>query len=113
MVMKLHIKLPIFVMRQLVRHRIASINERSGRYTQFDPEWYVPSEIRAQDSYDRQKSVSRKGPTYLSCRIRSCERFLRDIHKLSRQVARDSAHRAANFHVPEITGLKHQSLMNF
>ncbi|HRV02169.1 MAG TPA: FAD-dependent thymidylate synthase [Mesotoga sp.] len=58
MVMKLHIKLPIFVMRQLVRHRIASINERSGRYTQFDPEWYVPSEIRAQDSYDRQKSVS-------------------------------------------------------
>ncbi len=46
-IFKFHIKLPIFVMRQLVRHRIASINERSGRYTQFEEEWFLPDEIRA------------------------------------------------------------------
>lgn len=57
MVMKFHIKLPIFVMRQLVRHRIASINEKSGRYAQFKPEWYIPSEIREQDPSDRQRSL--------------------------------------------------------
>ncbi len=45
-VFKFHIKLPIFVMRQLVRHRIASINERSGRYSEFDDEWYLPERAR-------------------------------------------------------------------
>ena len=57
MIIKFHIKLPIFVMRQLVRHRIASINERSGRYTQFQQEWYIPSFFRKQDNKDRQRSL--------------------------------------------------------
>ncbi|MCP3672273.1 MAG: FAD-dependent thymidylate synthase [Gammaproteobacteria bacterium] len=35
-------KLPIFVARQWVRHRTASLNEVSGRYVQLPPEWYVP-----------------------------------------------------------------------
>ncbi|RAM62405.1 thymidylate synthase, partial [Mesotoga sp. SC_3PWM13N19] len=48
-VFKFHLKLPIFVMRQLVRHRIASINERSGRYTEFSDEWYLPDSIRTPD----------------------------------------------------------------
>ncbi|KUK67887.1 FAD-dependent thymidylate synthase [Mesotoga sp.] len=56
-VFKFHLKLPIFVMRQLVRHRIASINERSGRYTKFSEEWYLPSEIRIPDKDNRQGSV--------------------------------------------------------
>ncbi|MBP8660829.1 MAG: FAD-dependent thymidylate synthase, partial [Mesotoga sp.] len=56
-IFKFHIKLPIFVMRQLVRHRIASINERSGRYTQFEEEWFLPDEIRVPDPEDRQKSI--------------------------------------------------------
>jgi len=43
LVFTFHIKLPIFVMRQLARHRIASINEKSGRYTQFDrQEFWMP-----------------------------------------------------------------------
>ncbi|OAA31920.1 thymidylate synthase [Kosmotoga arenicorallina S304] len=56
-IMKFHIKLPIFVMRQLVRHRIASINERSGRYTEFKEDWYVPDHIRTPDSKNKQGSV--------------------------------------------------------
>ena len=39
---KFHIKLPIFVMRQLVRHRTASINEYSGRYSIMSDDFYIP-----------------------------------------------------------------------
>jgi thymidylate synthase (FAD) len=39
---KLHIKLPIFVARQWVRHRTANINEYSARYSILDKEFYVP-----------------------------------------------------------------------
>jgi thymidylate synthase (FAD) len=56
-VFKFHLKLPIFVMRQLVRHRIASINERSGRYTEFSDEWYLPDSIRTPDGENKQGSV--------------------------------------------------------
>ena len=41
---KFHIKLPIFVMRQLVRHRTANINEYSGRYSIMSDEFYLPAE---------------------------------------------------------------------
>ena len=41
---KLHVKLPIFVARQWVRHRTANINEHSARYSILDKEFYVPSE---------------------------------------------------------------------
>lgn len=40
--LKLHVKLPIFVARQWVRHRTASLNEISGRYSILDKEFYVP-----------------------------------------------------------------------
>lgn len=40
------VKAPIFVFREFHRHRIASYNEMSGRYTQLLPEFYIPSEER-------------------------------------------------------------------
>lgn len=40
---KFHLKLPIFVMRQLVRHRTANLNEYSARYSVLSDEFYVPS----------------------------------------------------------------------
>ncbi len=39
---KLHVKLPVFVARQWIRHRTASVNEISGRYTQLPEEFYLP-----------------------------------------------------------------------
>ena len=39
---KFHIKLPIFVARQWIRHRTANVNEYSGRYSIMDKEFYVP-----------------------------------------------------------------------
>ena len=41
---KFHLKLPIFVMRQLIRHRTASVNEYSGRYSVMSNDCYIPEE---------------------------------------------------------------------
>ena len=41
-----YVKAPIFVFREFHRHRIASYNEMSGRYTTLPPEFYLPSEVR-------------------------------------------------------------------
>ena len=39
---KLHVKLPVFVARQWIRHRTASVNEYSARYSILDNEFYIP-----------------------------------------------------------------------
>ena len=39
---KLHVKLPIFVARQWIRHRTANVNEYSGRYSVMPDEFYIP-----------------------------------------------------------------------
>lgn len=51
------IKLPIFVMRQLVRHRTAKLNEISARYTELKDDFYIPSNWRRQDEKNKQGSV--------------------------------------------------------
>ena len=53
---KLHIKLPIFVARQWIRHRTANVNEISARYSILDREFYVPApdKLAAQSSSNRQ-----------------------------------------------------------
>lgn len=55
---KFHLKMPIFVMRQHVRHRMASINEYSGRYSVMTDEFYIPehSRLQAQSSINKQGS---------------------------------------------------------
>ncbi|RJE80291.1 FAD-dependent thymidylate synthase [Paracoccus sp. JM45] len=53
---KLHVKLPVFVARQWIRHRTANINEYSGRYSVMDREFYIPAEdqLAAQSSQNHQ-----------------------------------------------------------
>ena len=41
---KLHVKMPIFVARQWIRHRTASVNEYSARYSVLDREFFVPDQ---------------------------------------------------------------------
>jgi len=41
-----HVKMPIFIARQVVRHRTAKLNEISGRYSIIKDEFYVPDESR-------------------------------------------------------------------
>lgn len=53
---KLHVKLPIFVARQWIRHRTASVNEYSARYSILDKEFYLPApeHLAAQSTSNRQ-----------------------------------------------------------
>ena len=53
---KLHVKLPIFVARQWIRHRMANVNEYSARYSVLDTEFYTPSaeQLAVQSSSNRQ-----------------------------------------------------------
>ena len=53
---KYHIKLPIFVARQWIRHRTANVNEYSARYSVLDREFYIPEEghLAAQSRSNRQ-----------------------------------------------------------
>jgi thymidylate synthase (FAD) len=53
---KFHIKLPIFVARQWIRHRTASVNEYSARYSIVEDEFYVPkaSHLSAQSKINHQ-----------------------------------------------------------
>ena len=53
---KYHVKLPIFVARQWIRHRTANVNEYSARYSILDKEFYLPSKenLAAQSTSNRQ-----------------------------------------------------------
>ena len=53
---KYHVKLPIFVARQWIRHRTANVNEYSARYSILDREFYVPApqQLAAQSTTNRQ-----------------------------------------------------------
>ncbi len=53
---KFHIKLPIFIARQWIRHRTANVNEYSGRYSIMDKEFYIPEpqQLAAQSRLNHQ-----------------------------------------------------------
>jgi thymidylate synthase (FAD) len=53
---KFHIKLPIFIMRQLVRHRTANLNEYSGRYSVMSDDFYFPKgdDLKPQSTTNKQ-----------------------------------------------------------
>lgn len=62
-----HIKAPIFVFRQLQRYRTAKINEISGRYVKFNPEFYIPEQDRIlkQSKNNKQGSSNEQLPNEL------------------------------------------------
>jgi len=54
---KFHIRLPIFVMRQLIRHRTAQVNEYSGRYSVMSDDFYIPE----LDNIKKQSKTNKQG----------------------------------------------------
>jgi thymidylate synthase (FAD) len=54
---KLHVKLPVFVARQWIRHRTANVNEYSARYSIMDREFYIP----APENLAAQSTVNNQG----------------------------------------------------
>ena len=54
---KLHVKLPVFVARQWIRHRTANVNEYSARYSILDREFYIPEP----DALNAQSVINNQG----------------------------------------------------
>jgi thymidylate synthase (FAD) len=93
---KFRIKCPIFVARQHFRHRTASINELSARYSVMPDEYWIPKEFRGQSAVNKQASEGTIDDSSMSmyCTyVEACENSFRTYHKLlesgvSREIAR-------------------------
>lgn len=68
---KFHIKLPIFIARQWIRHRTANVNEYSGRYSVMKEEFYLPEleEIRYQSAVNKQGRSAKEVPDEIKAEI--------------------------------------------
>ena len=53
---KFHLAMPIFIQRQWIRHRTASVNEISGRYSEFEYNFYHPPVLKGQSNVNKQVS---------------------------------------------------------
>ena len=53
---KFHLAMPIFIQRQWIRHRTASVNEISGRYSEFEYNFYHPTVLKGQSNINKQVS---------------------------------------------------------
>ncbi len=73
---KYHVKLPIFVARQWIRHRMANVNEYSARYSILDREFYIPApeHLAAQSDSNRQG----RGAVLQGAEAEAVLRLLRD-----------------------------------
>jgi len=93
---KFRIKCPIFVARQHFRHRTASINELSARYSIVQNEYWVPKEFRGQSAVNKQGSdgpIEDPHMILYSIYVKSCEDSFKTYNKLlssgvSRELAR-------------------------
>lgn len=72
-----NIKMPIFVMRQFVRHRTFKLNEQSARYTEMADEYYTPKYWRKQDNINKQSSVDVENwnPTTIDDKVTATEDY--------------------------------------
>ena len=70
---KFHVKLPIFVARQWIRHRTANVNEYSGRYSEMKDDFYLPDleSIRTQSTVNKQSRSEENIPDDISLTILS------------------------------------------
>jgi len=69
-------EVPVFVSRQIVKHRLSSINEESGRYKELEPVFYVPSK-------DRRVSQTGKTGDYVFLRNDDLNDSARDAIEIS------------------------------
>lgn len=96
---KFHVKLPIFVARQWIRHRSANVNEYSGRYSVMKEEFYLPalSDVQTQSDRNKQGRSDRELPGDLQQKfIDGLARLQRDAYgqyqeALDHQIARELA----------------------
>ena len=96
---KFYIKMPIFLARQHFRHRTASINEISARYTEVKNEYFIPDQYRSQSTINKQCS---DGPINIdsSRQVASCKEAFSTYHEL---LENGCARELARCHLPQST----------
>jgi len=119
-----YVKCPMFVRTEWHRHRTWSYNEVSGRYTEFNGDYYLPDRIRVQDAKNKQKSVfpgESHTTTELTFEMQSQIKRLSDeayrtyFHLLSLGVARELARLVipVNFYTSFYATVDAHNLMHF
>lgn len=97
--LKFHVKLPIFVARQWIRHRTANVNEYSGRYSEMPDEFYLPDkeQFRTQSEVNRQGRSDEQIDEHTAEEVRkdfdNIQKYLYEKYQntLERNVAREIA----------------------
>lgn len=118
-VFKFHIKCPIFVARQWFRHRMASYNEISYRYTESKDEFYLPTTWRGQDKKNKQGSIAapeiNQSEAYMVAEFHSTAAFMAYQKLLAMGVAREQARIVlpVNLYTQFYWTVNARSLMNF
>jgi thymidylate synthase (FAD) len=81
---KFHVKLPIFIARQWIRHRTANVNEYSGRYSIMKEEFYLPkpSDIQTQSTRNKQGRSDDQLPEAIKAK------FLDDLSRIQSEAYR-------------------------
>ena len=102
--MKFELKMPIFVARQWVRHRTASMNEVSARYTELPNEMFVPESFAVQSTNNKQgrgDAYSEQENSHLRNVMRSNNRSSYEQYEANLRVgmAREQAREVLNFNV--------------
>ena len=98
-----HVKCPILVMRQWIRHRMSSYNEMSARYRKLPGSFYFPTKWRAQDFKNKQGSVTAKKLNHKALTAalqRECKAAYKAyLAKIKAGVAREMARNGLPFNI--------------
>lgn len=101
---KFHVKLPIFIARQWIRHRTANVNEYSGRYSEMPDDCYVPEpmQIRPQSSNNKQGRSDEQFENAKSQAISDSMRFVQEnlFSEYSALLAKGVAREIARINLP-------------
>jgi thymidylate synthase (FAD) len=100
---KFHIKAPIYVARQWLRHRTASVNEMSARYSIVDTGFFLPEELRKQAKSRGQggeEPLDEGGSNLLAKQKASCDLA---FHVYDELIAKGVSRELARAHLPQCT----------
>jgi thymidylate synthase (FAD) len=98
---KFHVRCPIFVARQWLRHRTASVNEVSARYSLVPDEYFVPERLRAQLGRQTSAPAPLENDTLLRLKQKaSCDLA---FHTYDELISRGCSRELARTHLPQST----------
>lgn len=102
-VIKLHLKMPIFIARQWVRHRTASMNEYSARYSEMKEEFYTPAlgYIQPQSVSNKQGRSGELAPEVKEGFVKECiENSVHDYAAYEKQLEAGVTRELARINLP-------------